>query len=532
MWPEGFRSNTAFKHHLFKNKSNWQPTAPPTIEGMILLNETEVSKINSKNPKMDNLSRAERSAIHTLKNNKDITIKPADKGSAVVILNTTDYIAEATTQLNNPKFYKKMDHDPTQDHHLEVQKVLKEMLDREEIDQSCYDYLNISKPRTPRFYTLPKIHKATRPPPGRPITSANQSPTERISAFVDYFLKPTIPHIKSYVRDTTDFLRKIKDIPALPPGTLLVTLDVTSLYTNIPNKEGIRAVAKTLAKYRPGQHHPSNQSLIQLLDIVLYKNNFEFNGDHFLQTSGTAMGTRVAPSYANNFMGNHEDTNVYTYVHQPHTWLRFIDDIFMIWTHGRNELELFIQHLNTCHPTIKFTAEISSESVNFLDTSVHLNPDGTLTSDLFTKPTDSHNYLLYNSSHPLHCKNSLPYSQFLRVRRICSSIKDFDKNASMLRDHFLRRGYPQELINQAIAKARSCERHALLNPNKTTPQKSDKESTLFAISTYQPNFSGLKGIIRRNWHQLLRSNDTKYLFTSKLIFGHRRSKNLRLIGKG
>ena len=152
---------------------------------MILLNETEVTKIYNKNPKMDNLSRSERCAIQTLKNNKDIIIKPADKGSAVVILNTTDYISEARGQLNNTKFYKKLYHDPTPDHNLEVKKILDEMLIRDEIDQSCYDYLYISKPRTPRFYTLPKIHKPSRPPPGRPITSANQSPTERISAFVD-----------------------------------------------------------------------------------------------------------------------------------------------------------------------------------------------------------------------------------------------------------------------------------------------------------------------------------------------------------
>ena len=125
---------------------------------------------------------------------------------------------------------------------------------------------------------------------------------------MDYFLKPTIPHIKSYIRDTTDFLHKINNIQALPPGTLLVTLDVTSLYTNIPKKEGIWAVPKALAKHRPGQQHPSNQSLVQVLDIVLTRNNFGFNEEHFLQTSGTAMGTRVAPSYANNFMGNHEDT--------------------------------------------------------------------------------------------------------------------------------------------------------------------------------------------------------------------------------
>ena len=81
------------------------------------------------------------------------------------------------------------------------------------------------------------------------------------------------------------------------------------------------------------------------------------------------------------------------------------------------KLEEFIEYLNKCHPSIKFTAEISDSEVNFLDTMVHLDPDGSLWTDLYSKPTDSHNYLRFESSHPRHCMQGLPYSQFLRVRR-------------------------------------------------------------------------------------------------------------------
>ena len=173
------------------------------------------------------------------------------------------------------------------------------MLSVDEIDETCYTYPCNPNPRTPRFYTLPNIQQAARPPPGRPILSANQCPTESISEFVDFFLKPTISHLKSCIKDTTHFL--IQNIKGLPRTAMLVTLDVTSLYTNIPNKEGIRAAAKILPKHRPGAKHRTNQSLIRLLTMVLTKNNFEFNGEHYLQISGTAMGTRVAPSHANNY---------------------------------------------------------------------------------------------------------------------------------------------------------------------------------------------------------------------------------------
>ena len=85
------------------------------------------------------------------------------------------------------------------------------------------------------------------------------------------------------------------------------------------------------------------------------------------------------------------------------------------------------------HSTIKFTAEISATKADFLDTTVYMNDDGSLWTDLFCKPTDTHSYLRYESSHPPHCKRSLPYSQFLRLRRICSREEDFTKHAKNMK---------------------------------------------------------------------------------------------------
>ena len=74
--------------------------------------------------------------------------------------------------------------------------------------------------------------------------------------------------------------------------------------------------------------------------------------------SGTSMGTKAAPSTANSFIGEFERKYVYTYKDPPHFWGRFIDNIFMIYTLGMEKLLQFIDHLNNCHPTIRFTSEI------------------------------------------------------------------------------------------------------------------------------------------------------------------------------
>jgi hypothetical protein len=251
-------------------------------------------------------------------------------------------------------------------------------------------------------------------------------PTERILEFVDYFLQLLVRQTRSYIKDITHFLPKITSFGPIPPGSLLVTLDVTSLYTNIPHLEGKWAVAKQLAAKRPVSTTPSNQSLIQLLQLVLTKNNFQFSNQHYLQTSGTAMGTRVAPSYANLFMADFEETHVFTYQSQPLLYGRFIDDIFLIWTHTREELDNFITFLNSRLPAIKFTADISDTQVSFLDTFVKVAPQGDIITDLYSKP---HNYLLCSSAHPRNIARRIPYGQFLGVRRICCRIEDYDIQA-------------------------------------------------------------------------------------------------------
>ena len=143
--------------------------------------------------------------------------------------------------------------------------------------------------------------------------------------------------------------------------------------------------------------NPTNISICELLRLVLTCNNFQFNNEHYLQVGGTAMGTKVAPSFANIFMGWFEDTFVYTYKTQPLLWKTYIDDIFMIWPHGHESLDEFVTYLNQTHKTIKFTAETSTTQVNYLDVTVTTNGNNKLTTSLYTKPTDSHNYLLYSS---------------------------------------------------------------------------------------------------------------------------------------
>ena len=153
------------------------------------------------------------------------------------------------------------------------------------------------------------------------------------------------------------------------------------------------------------------------------------------------MGTRKAPNFSDDFLAEFEDLFVYPYEDQPLLWVRFLDDIFCIWTAGRAKLDKFFNHLNS----FTFTMEWSDTSVSFLDTTVIQTVSG-LKTDLYTKPTDAHNYLLYSSDHPRSCKSSISYSQFLRIRRIYSDIQDFDRHAISFGQDFYKWGYPPHIV--------------------------------------------------------------------------------------
>ena len=185
------------------------------------------------------------------------------------------------------------------------------MFNNKEISKKCKEYLLNYEIKPARFYTLPKIHKGIYPPPGRPIISGNGWPTERISQFVDHFLKHVSCKGRSFIKDTSDFLRLIDGIAPVPKHSFLVILEVVSLYPNIPISDSIAACAAGLAEFRPSTE-PRNSSILRLLRLVMISNHFTFCGKNYLQISGTATGTRAAQNVAITFMNKFEGDHAYT----------------------------------------------------------------------------------------------------------------------------------------------------------------------------------------------------------------------------
>ena len=352
---------------------------------------------------------------------------------------------------------------------------------RGDLSNDILNYFLVKDPKFARFCLLPKIHKRLPNVPGRPVILNCGFYTENIPSFLDHHLQLLAQKVNSFIKDTNHFLRKIKSLGQLPEGALLCTIGVIGLYPNIPHEEGLASLRKFLDART--EKNVTTETLLELSEIVLKNNIFQFNEKTLKQLRGTAIGMKFAPPYAIIFMADLEERILEDIELQPRIWWRYIDDIFFIWEHGEDSLKQFIETLNACHPTIKFTAEWSKEEINFLDVNVRLR-NRQIEPDLHIKSTDTHQFLDSTSCHPYHCKKSIPYSQALRYNKICSDNKKFDQRCNDLEKWLMERGYSERIVRTQILKARDESRDSLLERGSTRTS----ESKLTFNITYYPAF--------------------------------------------
>ncbi len=313
-----------------------------------------------------------------------------------------------TINIVDTAFYSRVDRDLTPTHQTTISNTIHTFITKGDLPHTDKNLISIT-PRTPVMCFLPKIHKPNNP--GRLIVSACGCPTELISSYLHHGMAPLVRNLPSYIKDTNMLSRSFKTF------IFLAHINSSSQWTSNPCILPFRIMMvylralKFFLEKRPVQE-PSTSVLVRLVELVLTLNNFSFDDEHYQQISGVAMGTKMGPNYANLFVGFVEKQIFEQYTDTTPDHLgRYID-------------EQFINYVNNFYPALQFTWEISEPSVSFLDILVSINGNRLVTS-VFYKPTDSHSYLLYSSSHANHTKRSIPFSQFLRLRRLCSEDENF-----------------------------------------------------------------------------------------------------------
>ena len=171
-----------------------------------------------------------------------------------------------------------------------------------QLNYYSFKYKNACNPE--KLYLLPKTRKSLYNVPGRPVISNCGTPTKKASEFLDNHLKPIMQNSWSYIRDSGDFIDKIKRIKNISKDTILVTADVVGLYPCFSHVAGLKALKNALDA-RENKSIPT-ENLLKMAEFVLRNNVFEFNGTVKEQVSGTAIGSKCAPSHECIFMNEFE----------------------------------------------------------------------------------------------------------------------------------------------------------------------------------------------------------------------------------
>lgn len=508
----------------FIQKSAWTPQQGQIPDVITALIQADMHYFNSQfevHRVPPNLTAGEVRALTELANNKHIVIKPADKGSAIVIMDREQYIWEGYRQLNDPRYYTKLTNPIYPNTIPIVNKIIQTLQDKKFINFKQKNYLmGNSEPRARLFYMLPKIHKDrakwSKPnevPPGRPIVSDCSSETYHTAEYLDFFLNPLSTKHASYIKDTYHFVNIVKKLH-IPDNSILFTIDIDSLYTNIDIKEGIQAIKNIFRKF-PNKNRPEKE-LLQLLEINLSKNDFEFNGEFFLQIKGTAMGKKFAPAYANIFMAEWEVSALNTCPLKPLYYYRFLDDIWGVWPHSREDFDIFLGILNNHNDSIKIKSISNLTTVDFLDTTTFKSDtfDDTHTLDIkvFFKETDTHALLYKTSFHPKHTYAGLIKSQLLRFHRICTRLQDFRSAVKVLFHSLSTRGYCRTFLRK---------QHKVFLKTKVI----SVTVGLPFVATYSPSTVKMVGASKRRFNQY--TTGTEILQNHNIIPAFRRNKNIR-----
>jgi len=476
--------------------------------------------LHSYDPKAEqNLSKDEFDALKSLLNEEDIIIQKSDKGNSVVILNKCDYITRMNELLADTSKFRKLNIESGKDYNyiinqeLRISSALRNIKNSGSMLDSLYEKLNPTGTQPSVLYGLSKIHKPAinNIPKLRPILSAINSPTYKLSQYLNKLLKPFT--VNEYtVKDSFSFA---KDIQSCSTSHFMASLDVDSLFTNIPLAETVNICCDLVFRDQPRVDGLSKLEFKELLTLATTESFILFNGSYYQQIDGVAMGSPLGPTLANVFLCYHEEKWLSDCPAQfkPSYYRRYVDDVFVL-LQDANCLNEFKAYMNQKHQNINFTSEVETEnSLPFLDVNV-MRHNHTFITSVYRKPTFSGVYTNYDSFIPRSYKSSLVSTLLYRAFSICSNWKLIHKEFDGIKSIMLRNGYPVQLLDCGISKFLG-----RLHKPCQKPKDDSQEATMIVLPFLGRYTKLVEKKIKQSLHQ--------HLPTARVNFIYRASTRLR-----
>jgi hypothetical protein len=440
--------------HPRSNQLNNQSRSPQQQQCTFDIPDEIIISSQSKNSlhpkkKKKNYSRLVKRLNHKLRLS-NIIIRKTDKSKVFHLGKIQDYEKRSKEYMDKTQAYQCLGTiDPLPDLIQRTNKYLLDLRLAKWITQKQYEQLSVKSDEVElaHLYYLPKTHKAGTPL--RPIISGLNHPTIKISKFLDDLLRPLFDQMAKETTITCGFelLKQLKDWSNLNlrQETILCSIDVTDLYTMIPQTVGVLAVRKMMDHSNLKQIGGlKTETIIRLSRFVMQNNYFSYNGQYYHQIRGGAMGSPLTLTIANCYMFFFERDIVKQISNSSGLYRRYIDDIFLAINWPNRHLLKEIDRWNKFDLNIQLSADISS-AANFLD--LHMeNKDGKLYTTVYHKPSYEPYYLPFNSIHPIHIKTNIPYTMLLRTIRYCSTFESYINQRETLRTALLLNKYPNQFI--------------------------------------------------------------------------------------
>jgi hypothetical protein len=390
------------------------------------------------------LSSSHISALRSLKKKDSIVITRPDKGNGVVILDSKDYINKVSQVLSdNSKFHvddKQVD--STMKLQKDVVKQVDSLVRQGIISKAQSKGLKPIGSHIPKLYGLPKIHKPN--VPVRPILSMCNSPTYDLAKWLCDVLFPVRDALGSFtLKDSFSFVEVLSDHNL--SESVMASLDVSSLFTNVPLRETI-SIIKTVVQDKKLDVKCPVDLLESLLLLCTENVQFFFNDKLYTQTDGVAMGSPLGPILADIFLGYLEHYVLRDCIRDSTlSYFRFVDDVFATFR-SSVDAYAFLDKLNSVHKSLHFSIELEKNGhLPFLDIMVSRDQSGKPLTQIYRKPTWSGLYTHFYSFVPLSYKKSLVRTLFHRARKLCSSVFLHDEFV-FLTNTLLANGYPRPFI--------------------------------------------------------------------------------------
>lgn len=399
-----------------------------------------------------NLSKNEYNALKTLSSNKELVIHKSDKGNSVVLIDRSDYLKQMQEIVNDTSKFEKLAVKEGKDYNLMVKEtrlvnnILKNILG---LTDEIREKLSPVGPNPARLYGLPKIHKPlfNSLPKYRPIISQIGSPTYKIAKYLLDSIKPFTTN-EYTVRDTFHF---VSMLDGKDHRLIMASLDIESLFTNIPLDETIELVTKKVYHQKTHVNGLNKSDFRALLTLCTKGTIFYFNGSYYRQKDGVAMGSSLGPALANAFLCHYESNWIddCPLSYAPLFFARYVDDIFVLLRSRQDVIEL-TKYLSSKHSNISFTCEEERNNIlPFLDVNV-IRETNRFSSTVHRKATFSGVYTNFQSFIPENYKRGLISTLLFRSYMITSTYNALHEEIKKLKEILRKNGYPLKFIDKGI----------------------------------------------------------------------------------